>query len=73
MPNVVFDASSIVGALLKEGSVSERALLLARLQDVVCLTASVEAEIREAIEGASRRCSLPPPPAALTPSRRPAW
>jgi hypothetical protein len=36
MPNVVFDASSLVGALLKEESVPERALLLARAHAVIC-------------------------------------
>jgi putative PIN family toxin of toxin-antitoxin system len=47
MPNVVFDASSLVGALLKQDSVPERALLLARAHDVICLSKAVEAEIRE--------------------------
>jgi putative PIN family toxin of toxin-antitoxin system len=46
MPNIVFDASSLVGALLKEGSVPERALMLARDADVICLSAEVEREIR---------------------------
>src|SRR4051812_17900495 len=47
MPNVVFDTSSLVGALLKSGSVPERALLLARAHDTVCLSAELESEIRE--------------------------
>lgn len=47
MPNVVFDASSIVGALLKADSVPERALLLARSHETICLSPAVEAEIRE--------------------------
>lgn len=46
-PKVVFDASALVGALLKPDSVPERALLLARTNEVVCLSAAVEAEIRE--------------------------
>lgn len=53
-PKVVLDASSLVGALsslvgalLKPDSVPERALLLARANEVVCLSAAVEAEIRE--------------------------
>jgi predicted nucleic acid-binding protein len=49
MPNVVFDASSIVGAPLKEGSVPERALLLARSRNVICSSAPVESEIREVV------------------------
>ncbi len=47
MSNVVFDASSLVGALLKEDSIPERALLLARGHDTICLSRDVEAEIRE--------------------------
>ena len=47
MPNVVFDASSLVGALLKERSVPERALLLARTSASIYLSEAVEAEIRE--------------------------
>lgn len=46
-PKVVFDASALVGALLKPDSVPERALLLARTSEAVCLSAAVEAEIRE--------------------------
>jgi uncharacterized protein len=51
MPNVVFDASSLVGALLKQGSIPERALLLARTNDALCLSAAVLAEIREVLGG----------------------
>ena len=47
MPNVVFDASTLVGALLKIGSVPERALLIARATATICLSDEVEAEIRE--------------------------
>jgi uncharacterized protein len=47
MPNVVFDASSLVGALLKAESLPERALLLARANETICLSPDVEAEIRE--------------------------
>ncbi len=47
MPNVVFDASSLVGALLKEGAIPERALLLARSNETICLSPAVESEIRE--------------------------
>jgi putative PIN family toxin of toxin-antitoxin system len=46
MPNVVFDASSLVGALLKADSIPERALLLARSRETICLSPAVEAEIR---------------------------
>ena len=46
MPNVVFDASSLVGALLKADSIPERALLLARSREAICLSPAVEAEIR---------------------------
>ncbi len=49
MPNVVFDASSVVGALLKPESVPERALLLARARHVICLSEAVEVEMREVI------------------------
>ena len=49
MARIVFDASSIVGALLKPDSVPERALLLARARDVICLSDAVEAEIREVL------------------------
>ncbi len=47
MPNVVFDVSSLVGALLKSGAVPERALLLARTHETLVLSPAVEAEIRE--------------------------
>ena len=47
MPNVVFDASSLVGALLKRDSIPERALLHARSNATICLSADVANEIRE--------------------------
>ena len=47
MPSIVFDASSLVGALLKAGSLPERALLVARSEGVICLSPATEAEIRE--------------------------
>lgn len=46
MPNIVFDASSLVGALLREGSVPEQALIAARAHDVICLSAAVADEVR---------------------------
>jgi len=49
MPNVVFDASSVVGALLKQDTAPERALLLARWTDTICLSSAVENEIREVL------------------------
>ncbi len=55
MPNVVFDASSLVGALLKEGSVPERVLLLARASATICLSAAVDAEIRKVFTRAKFR------------------
>ncbi len=47
MPNVVFDASALVGALLKANSIPERALVLARSNDTIWLSPPVESEIRE--------------------------
>jgi hypothetical protein len=47
MPNIVFDASSIVGAALKADSIPERASLLARTHETICLSLAVEIEIRE--------------------------
>ena len=47
MPKIVFDASSLVGALLKRGSAPERALLIARTRERLCLSRPVESEIRE--------------------------
>ena len=49
MPNVVFDASTIVGAALKRDSTPERALLLARSNETICLSPAVEAKIREVL------------------------
>jgi putative PIN family toxin of toxin-antitoxin system len=47
MPSVVFDASTLVGALLKADSVPEKALVLARRYAVICMSQPVEDEIRE--------------------------
>jgi putative PIN family toxin of toxin-antitoxin system len=58
MPNVVFDASSLVGALLKAESIPERALLLARAHDAICLSPAVEAEIRAVFSRAKFRRHL---------------
>jgi uncharacterized protein len=44
---IVFDASAIVSAALKVGSVPERALLHAEEVDVLALSAVVDAEIAE--------------------------
>jgi putative PIN family toxin of toxin-antitoxin system len=52
MPNVVFDASTIVGAVIKEGSVPERALRLALAHETLCLSQAVEDEIRGVLERA---------------------
>ena len=46
MPKVVLDASSLIGALLKAGSIPEQALLIARSFWTICLSDSVEAEVR---------------------------
>jgi len=46
MPSVVFDASSLVGALLKSESLPEQALVLARRYAVICMSSPVELEIR---------------------------
>jgi putative PIN family toxin of toxin-antitoxin system len=50
MPNVVFDASSVIGAALKQDSIPERALLLARSQETICLSTAVESEIRAVLQ-----------------------
>ncbi|MGA9865219.1 MAG: putative toxin-antitoxin system toxin component, PIN family [Acetobacteraceae bacterium] len=42
---IVFDASTLVGAALKEDSIPERALLRAEETDVFALSSAVEAEI----------------------------
>lgn len=46
---IIFDASTLVGAALKEDSVPERALLCAEEQDVFALSVAVEAEIAEVL------------------------
>jgi putative PIN family toxin of toxin-antitoxin system len=47
MPNVVIDASSVIGAAIKRDSVPERALLMARAFDTICLSQSVLDEIAD--------------------------
>jgi uncharacterized protein len=59
MPSVVFDASSIVGAALKEASIPEQALLLARAYDTICLSEAVEAEIRAVLRRPKFRKYIP--------------
>jgi putative PIN family toxin of toxin-antitoxin system len=46
---IVFDASTVVGAVLKADSVPERALLRADEIDVIALSAAVDAEIAEVL------------------------
>jgi putative PIN family toxin of toxin-antitoxin system len=60
MPSVVFDASSLIGALLKQNSIPEQALLLARARDTICPSPEVEAEIRE-VFGRPRFAKYLPP------------
>ncbi len=43
---IVFDASSIIGAALKENSIPERALFRARAKDTIALSSPVDQEIR---------------------------
>ena len=47
---IVFDASAVVSAALREDSVPERALLHAEATDLFALSAEVEAEIVEALD-----------------------
>lgn len=47
---IVFDASSVVGAVLKAGGVPERALLRAVKYDVLALSVAVATEIAEVLE-----------------------
>jgi uncharacterized protein len=49
MPNVVFDASTVVGAAINVESVPARAVALARMHGTICLSQAVEAEIREVL------------------------
>jgi putative PIN family toxin of toxin-antitoxin system len=49
MPNVVFDASTVVSATIKADSVPERALRQARANDTLCFSSAVEGEIREVL------------------------
>jgi putative PIN family toxin of toxin-antitoxin system len=46
---IVFDASAVVSAALREDSVPERALLRAEATDLFALSAEVEAEISEVL------------------------
>jgi len=50
VPNVVFDASSIVGAALKKDSTPEWALLLARSHTTIRLSLAVESEIHAVLQ-----------------------
>ena len=45
---IVFDASTLVGAVLKRDSVPERAVLKARTTDQIAISDAVEAELRRA-------------------------
>ncbi|MCG7354939.1 putative toxin-antitoxin system toxin component, PIN family [Roseomonas mucosa] len=47
---IVFDASAVVSAALREDSVPERALLRAEEADIFALSAEVEAEIASVLE-----------------------
>jgi putative PIN family toxin of toxin-antitoxin system len=49
MRNVVIDASTVVSAALKRRSVPRRAIGLARVHDVICVSDAVEKEIREVL------------------------
>jgi putative PIN family toxin of toxin-antitoxin system len=49
MPNVVIDASTVVSAALKPHSAPRRAVALARIHDVICISAAIEDEIREVL------------------------
>jgi uncharacterized protein len=46
---IVFDASTIIGAALKAGSIPERAILRAEEIEVFALSAAVDAEIAEVL------------------------
>ena len=47
---IVFDASAVVSAALREDSVPERALLHAEAKDMFALSAEVDAEIAEVLD-----------------------
>jgi putative PIN family toxin of toxin-antitoxin system len=49
MRNVVIDASIVVSAALKRNSIPRRAIGLARVHDVICVSDAVEREIREVL------------------------
>ena len=60
---IIFDASAVVSAASREGSVPERALLHAEATDLFALSAKVEAEIAEVL-------GRPRPARAVTAARR---
>lgn len=57
---IVFDASSIVGAALKENSIPERAFLRARAQDTIALSLPVDQEIRNVLRRPKFAAAIPP-------------
>ena len=57
---VVFDASSIVGAALKQGNTPMRALQAAREYDTIALSSAVYDEIREVLSRPKFTLALPP-------------
>ena len=57
---VIFDASTVVGAALKEDSTPMRALLLARERDTLALSGAVYDEIREVLGRPKFASALPP-------------
>jgi predicted nucleic acid-binding protein len=60
---IVFDASTVVSAVLKADSIPERALLRAEEVDVLVLSAAVDAEFADVL-------SRPKFASAITPTRR---
>jgi uncharacterized protein len=57
---IVFDASAVVSAALKAGSVPERALLRAEEVDVLALSSAVDAEIAEVLSRPKFAQAIPP-------------
>lgn len=57
---IVFDASTLVGAALREDSVPERALLRAEEADVFALSTPVETEIAEVLGRPKFARGIPP-------------
>lgn len=47
---IIFDASTLIGAALKQDSVPERALLRAEQNDIFALSTTVEAELRAVLD-----------------------